>query len=179
VFFLKPDTALLRNNQPFYLPEFSNEIHHEIELVVRINRIGKHIEPEFAHRYYSDVSLGVDFTARDVQRQCKEKGLPWEKAKSFDHSAPLASKFINLKKLPDAAAINFMLQINGETVQKGNTADMIFSIDQLIAHLSKYITLKIGDLIYTGTPAGVGPVKIGDRLAGYIEDQELLNFEIR
>jgi len=177
VFFMKPDTALLKDNEPFYLPEFSNDIHHEIELVVKISKAGKHIQQEFAKNYYEQVTVGIDFTARDVQQQCKEKGLPWEKAKAFDGSAPVG-KFIEV----DATQINglaFHLEINGETKQQGNTSNMLFSVNAIIAYVSKFVTLKTGDLIFTGTPAGVGPVKIGDKLRAYLGNQQLLEFEIK
>jgi len=177
VFFMKPDTALLKDNEPFYLPEFSNDIHHEIELVVKISKAGKHIQQEFAKNYYEQVTVGIDFTARDVQQQCKEKGLPWEKAKAFDGSAPVG-KFIEV----DTTQINglaFNLEINGETKQQGNTSNMLFSVDAIIAYVSKFVTLKTGDLIFTGTPAGVGPVKIGDKLRAYLGNQQLLEFEIK
>jgi len=177
VFFMKPDTALLKDNEPFYLPEFSNDIHHEIELVVKISKAGKHIQQEFAKNYYEQVTVGIDFTARDVQQQCKEKGLPWEKAKAFDGSAPVG-KFIEV----DTTQINglaFNLEINGETKQQGNTSNMLFSVDAIIAYVSKFVTLKTGDLIFTGTPAGVGPVKIGDKLRAYLGNQKLLEFEIK
>ncbi|NQU85543.1 MAG: fumarylacetoacetate hydrolase family protein, partial [Mariniphaga sp.] len=151
----------------------------EIELVVKINRLGKYIEKRFAHRYYSEIGLGIDFTARDLQAKLKEKGLPWEKAKAFDKAAVLANKFLEKKEFQNANSIKFHLDINGETVQKGNSSLMIFSIDEIISQVSKYFTLKIGDLIYTGTPAGVGPVKIGDRLEGYLEGQKLLDFKIK
>lgn len=179
VLFLKPDTALLRNNDPFYIPEWSENLHHEVELVVKINRIGKNVEEKFAHRYYDQIGLGIDFTARDVQDALKSKGLPWEKSKAFDHSAVISREFVDIDSLPDRKSINFHLDINGQTVQEGNTALMIFSIDTVIAQVSKYFTLKIGDLIYTGTPAGVGPVKIGDRLEGYLEGQKMFDFFVK
>lgn len=179
VFFMKPDSSLLRNNDPFYIPDWTNDVHHEIELVLKINRIGKNIEKRFAHRYYDEIGLGVDFTARDVQQKLKEKGLPWEKAKAFDQAAVLGNAFIKKEELNDAANIQFKLNINGNLVQDGNSNLMIFSFDDIISHISKYVTLKIGDLIYTGTPAGVGPVKIGDRLEGFLEDKKLLDFEIK
>ncbi len=178
VFFLKPETALLRENKDFYYPEFSKEIHYEAEIVVRINRIGKYIEERFAHRYYNEVGLGIDFTARDLQKKQKEKGLPWEVAKAFDHSAPV-SKMLDLSQFDDIQNINFSLNINGEEVQKGNTRDMIFSVDKIIAYVSQFVSLKIGDLIFTGTPAGVGAVKIGDRLEGFVEGEKLLDFSIK
>jgi 2-keto-4-pentenoate hydratase/2-oxohepta-3-ene-1,7-dioic acid hydratase in catechol pathway len=179
VFFMKPDSSLLRNNDPFYIPDWTNDVHHEIELVLKINRIGKNIEKRFAHRYYDEIGLGIDFTARDVQQKLKEKGLPWEKAKAFDQAAVLGNIFINKEELTDAANIQFKLKINGNLVQDGNSNLMIFSFDDIISHISKYVTLKIGHLIYTGTPAGVGPVKIGDRLEGFLEDIKLLDFEIK
>ena len=177
VFFLKPDTAILRKNEPFYYPEFSQEIHYETEVVIRINKVGKYIEKKFAHRYYDEIGLGIDFTARDLQRQCKEKGLPWEIAKSFDHSAPLSETFINKEELPEF--MNFKLDLNGKIVQDGNTKDMIFSVDKLLEYVSRFYTLKIGDLLFTGTPVGVGKVKIGDRLKGYLEDHLMFDFEIK
>lgn len=178
VFFLKPDSAILRPRQPFYIPDFSNDVHHELELVVRINRLGKNIEEKFAHRYYDEVGLGIDFTARDIQSKCKEKGLPWEKAKAFDGSAPLG-EFIKLTDYSEVNKMKLELKINGETRQLGTTADMIFSVDQIIAYISQFITLKIGDLIFTGTPAGVGPVKENDLLEGYLNDQQLLKFRVK
>lgn len=178
VFFMKPDSALLLNNKPFFLPEFSNDVHHEVEVVVRINRLGKHIEEQFANRYYSEVGLGIDFTARDIQQKCKEKGLPWEIAKAFDQSAPLGN-FIEVEKLPNRNAIIFELYKNDKLVQKGNTIDMIFSIDKIIAYVSQFVTLKIGDLIYTGTPPGVGPVKIGDKLTGKLENKVMFEFLVK
>ena len=178
VFFLKPDTSLLKDNQPFYYPDFSKEIHHEIELVLKITKNGKNIDAEFAHKYYDEIGIGVDFTARDIQAACKEKGLPWEKAKAFDQAAPIG-KFLNKSQLPQLQNIQFKLLINGKAAQTGNTKDLLFSFDAIISFVSQYITLKTGDLIYTGTPEGVGPVKIGDRLEGYIEEHKLLDFEIK
>lgn len=179
VLFMKPDSALLRNNDPFYIPDWSNDVHHEVELIIRINRLGKNIEKRFAQRYYSEIGLGIDFTARDIQNTLKDKGLPWEKAKAFDHSAVICSEFTPVDSLPDRNAIHFSLDKNGTTVQEGNSALMIFSIDDIIAHVSKYFTLKIGDLIYTGTPAGVGQVKIGDRLEGYLEGEKKFDFWVK
>lgn len=179
VLFMKPDSALLRNNDPFYIPDWSNDMHHEVELIVKIKKLGKNIEKKFAQRYYTEVGLGIDFTARDIQNELKNKGLPWEKAKAFDHSAVICKEFIPVESLPDRNSIKFWLDINGKTVQEGDTSLMIFSIDELIAHISKYFTLKIGDLIYTGTPAGVGPVKIGDRLEGYLEGAKMFDFLIK
>lgn len=178
VFFMKPDTCLIPKNQPFFYPEFSNDIHYETEIVVRINKIGKHIQQKFAHTYYSEIGIGIDFTARDLQQKCKEKGLPWEMAKAFDNAAPI-SKFLDKKIFDNVQNINFHLDINGETVQRGNTRDMIFEVDEIISYISKFITLKIGDLIFTGTPSGVGPVKIGDRLQAFIEDDNMLKVDIK
>lgn len=179
IFFLMPDSALLRNNQPFFYPEFSGDIHYEVEIVVKLNRLGKNIAAKFAHRYYSEIAVGIDFTARDLQKKCKEKGLPWEISKSFDGAAPV-SDFISLDKLGgDMNNINFRLELNGNVVQQGNTGEMIFKVDQLIEHVTQFMTIKIGDYLFTGTPAGVGPVKIGDRLTAYIEDQKMLDFVIK
>lgn len=179
VLFLKPDTALLRNNDPFYIPEWSNDVHHEVELIVRINKLGKNIDKNFSHRYYQEIGLGIDFTARDVQNQLKEKGLPWEKAKAFDYSAVVSHEFVMIESLAERTSIGFRLDINGNTVQEGNSALMIFSIDNIIAHVSKYFTLKMGDLIFTGTPAGVGAVKIGDRLEGFLEGNKKFDFLVK
>ncbi len=178
IFFMKPETALLVRNRPFFLPDFSQEIHYEVELLVRINKLGKHIQPKFAHTYYDEIGLGVDFTARDIQERLRKEGLPWELAKSFDSSAAV-SPFIPKDQFPDLSEICFSLQKNGETVQIGNSNNMIFNIDQLISYISRYITLKIGDIIFTGTPVGVGPVSINDRLTGYIEDQKMFDFKIK
>ncbi len=178
VIFAKTDSALLLKNKPFFIPDFAKEFHHEAELVVKINRTGKNIAAQFAHRYYNEVALGIDFTARDLQSELKSKGLPWEKAKAFDGSAVL-SRFISKEKFADVQNINFHLERNGETVQQGNTGHMIFPIDQIIEHVSQYFTLKIGDLIYTGTPAGVGPVAINDRLKGYIEEELMFDFLVK
>ncbi|MBD80814.1 MAG: 2-hydroxyhepta-2,4-diene-1,7-dioate isomerase [Crocinitomicaceae bacterium] len=177
VLFLKPDTALLKKGAPFFLPEHSNNVHHEAELVIRINRLGKHIEERFAHKYYEEIGLGIDFTARDVQKSCKEKGLPWEIAKAFDGSAPLG-KFIAIKDLGKVDNINFELKKNGSTVQFGNSSEMIFNFNQIISYVSKIFTLKIGDLIYTGTPAGVGPVVKGDKIQGFINGIEVLKCKV-
>jgi 2-keto-4-pentenoate hydratase/2-oxohepta-3-ene-1,7-dioic acid hydratase in catechol pathway len=178
VFFLKPDTALLKENAPFYYPSFSKDIHYEVELVVKISKNGKSVLPQFAHKYYEQITVGIDFTARDLQQECKAKGLPWEKAKSFDNSAPIGN-FIQLNELKNKNDIAFSLNLNNQPVQQGLSSQMIFNIDNIIAYVSGYITLKTGDLIFTGTPAGVGPVKIGDRLTAKIEDQVLLDFEIK
>ena len=172
LFFLKPETAIQPKGHPFFIPDFSNEIHYELELVVRIDRIGKNINEKFAQKYYSQIGLGIDFTARDIQQKCKEKGLPWEKAKGFDGSAQISRTFIDKSKL-DLNNIAFSLEKNGEQVQNGNSKDMLFSIDKLIAYLSQFYTLKIGDLIYTGTPEGVGKVEQGDILKGFIGEREM------
>lgn len=178
VIFMKPDTALLKDNKPFYHPEFSQDIHHEIEVVLKVNKEGKHISEKFAGNYFEEIALGVDFTARDIQQKHKEKGLPWELAKSFDNSAPI-SNFVPKAQFADLYQLNFNLNINGESRQAGNTKDLIFSFEYIIAFVSQYITLKKGDLIYTGTPQGVGKVSIGDRLEGYLEGEKLLDFYIK
>ena len=178
VFFMKPDTALLKDGEPFYYPEFTQDLHHEIEIVIKINKVGKHIEEQFAHKYYDEIGLGIDFTARDLQAQCKTKGLPWEKAKAFDASAPIG-KFVSKTQLGDINAIDFELKINGESRQVGNTKDLLFSFDKVIAYVSKFVTLKVGDLIYTGTPEGVGAVAIGDKLEGYVKTELFIEFEIK
>jgi acylpyruvate hydrolase len=175
VFFMKPDSALLLDNRPFYIPSFSNDVHYEVELVIKINRLGKTIEARYAHRYYDEIGLGVDFTARDLQRQLIEKGLPWEKAKAFDASAVLG-RFVPKEELGDLTNLEFSLRKNGGVVQLGNSKDMIFSVDTIIEYISKFVTLKIGDLIYTGTPAGVGPVTINDHLEGFIGDKLMFDF---
>jgi 2-keto-4-pentenoate hydratase/2-oxohepta-3-ene-1,7-dioic acid hydratase in catechol pathway len=178
VIFMKPDTAILKDNKPFYHPEFSSDIHHEIELVLKISKEGKHIAEKFAGNYFEEIGLGIDFTARDIQQKHKEKGLPWELAKAFDNSAPI-SKFIPKSNFKDLNSLNIRLDLNGKTVQIGNTKDLLFSYEYIIAFVSKYITLKKGDLIFTGTPQGVGKVTIGDHLAGYLENEKLLDFDIR
>ena len=178
LFFLKPDTAIQPKGHPFFIPHFSNNIHHEVELVVRINKAGKHIEEQFAHKYYSKIGLGIDFTARDVQKECKAKGLPWEKAKSFDGSAQISRTFIDKSDL-ELDDINFSLEKNGEIVQEGNTKEMIFSFNQIIAYVSRFFTLKIGDLIFTGTPEGVGKVKEGEILKGFIGDKEMFKVVVK
>lgn len=178
LFFFKPDTCLLRNNNPFFYPNFSKEIHYELEVVLKISRLGRNIGERFAHRYYDEIGLGVDFTARDLQQQCIEQGLPWEISKAFDGAAPI-SKFVNKEAIQNINSIDFWLEKNGTEVQRGNTSQMIFGFDSLIAHISKYTTLKIGDLIYTGTPAGIGPVAIGDRLKGFLNGQLMLDFFVR
>jgi 2-keto-4-pentenoate hydratase/2-oxohepta-3-ene-1,7-dioic acid hydratase in catechol pathway len=178
VFFMKPDTALIKDNEPFYFPYFTNDLHHEIEVVLKISKVGKHIAEAFAHKYYEELSVGIDFTARDLQAQCKAKGLPWEKAKSFDGSAPIG-KFVKKSELGDLQNLHFDLSINNELRQKGNTSDLLFSFDKVIAYVSQFVTLKVGDLIYTGTPEGVGPVAIGDKLKGTLNGEELFCFEVK
>ncbi|MEJ6735840.1 MAG: fumarylacetoacetate hydrolase family protein [Flavobacteriales bacterium] len=178
VFFLKPDTAFLPKKNPFVYPSFSKNIQHEVEIVIKINRLGKHIEEKFAHKYYNEIGIGVDFTARDLQQQCKEQGMPWEKAKAFDGSAP-TSPFTPIDQFDDINNLDFSIQINGETKQVGNTKDMLFNFNQIIAYVSQFFTLKIGDLIYTGTPAGVGPIQINDTIACYIEDKKMLSFNVK
>ncbi len=178
VVFLKPDSALLRNNDPFYIPDFAQSFHYEVEVVVRISRVGKHIEERFAHRYYDQVGLGIDFTARDLQDELRAKGLPWEKCKAFDSSAVI-SQFVDKNNYPNLQNLRFRLEVNGQVRQNGNTSDMIFSVDRIIEHLSRYFTLKMGDYIFTGTPAGVGPVKVGDRLQGFIEETSFFDFLVK
>jgi 2-keto-4-pentenoate hydratase/2-oxohepta-3-ene-1,7-dioic acid hydratase in catechol pathway len=178
VIFMKPDTALLKDNKPFYHPDFSEDIHHEIEIVLKISKEGKHISEKFATNYYDEIALGIDFTARDIQSRHKEKGLPWELAKAFDNSAPV-STFLPKTQFADLRNLNFTLDVNGQTRQIGNTSNMLFSFEYIIAFASKYITLKKGDLIFTGTPQGVAKVNVGDRLEGYLEDQQLLNFFVK
>ena len=179
VIFLKPDTALLRNNDPFFIPDFSTEIHHEVEIVVKINRLGKNIQPKFAHKYYSEIGLGIDFTARDLQFKLRDEGLPWEKAKAFDSSAVISKKFMVKSELGDLENLTFRLEKNGQKVQEGNTNKMIFNIEEIICYVSKFFTLKIGDLIYTGTPSGVGKVNINDELTGYLKNNKLFNFKVK
>ena len=178
VIFMKPDTAVLKDNKPFYHPEFSSDIHHELEIVLKVSKEGKHISEKFAGNYFDEVGLGIDFTARDIQQKHKEKGLPWELAKAFDNSAPI-SRFIAKTEFNNLYDLNFRLDVNEKTVQQGNTSDLLFSFEYIIAFVSKYITLKKGDLIFTGTPQGVGKVNPGDHLAGYLEDVKLLDFDIR
>lgn len=178
MFFMKADTSLLRPGTPFFYPDFSNDIHYECEIVVKINRVGKKIAEKFAHKYYDEIGLGIDFTARDLQAICKEKGHPWEIAKSFEGSASISKEFISKATL-ELNNLEFSLLKNGDNVQNGNTKDMIFSIDNLISYVSQFMTLKKGDLIYTGTPAGVGPVMIGDKLTGKIGNKEMFNVMIK
>ena len=180
IWFLKPDTALLRNNDPFYIPAFSQEVHYECELVVRIDRVGRSISEKFAHRYYSEVGVGIDFTARDLQREAIAQGLPWERAKAFDRSAALSPRFIPLSELGgDVQNLRFELCVDGEIRQQGYTGDMLFTVDRIIAAVSQYTTLRMGDLLFTGTPAGVGPVAPGNCLTATLEGRELLNFDIK
>ncbi|GAA4519490.1 fumarylacetoacetate hydrolase family protein [Sphingobacterium thermophilum] len=178
VIFLKPDTAILKDNKDFYYPEFSQDIHYECELVFRVCNEGKHVSPKFAHKYYDAIGLGIDFTARDIQSKHKEKGLPWELAKAFDHSAVI-SPLIPKEEFSDLNNIQFSLKKNQEIVQEGNSKDMIFDIDRLIVYITKFITIRKGDLIYTGTPAGVGPIQIGDKLEGYLENKLMFSTHIK
>ncbi|MCM0389734.1 fumarylacetoacetate hydrolase family protein [Bacteroides fragilis] len=178
VIFMKPDSAILKDGKPFFIPDFSNEVHYETELVVRINRLGKNIAPRFAHRYYDALTVGIDFTARDLQRQFRAAGNPWELCKGFDSSAAIGT-FVPVERFADVQNLRFHLDIDGNTVQQGYTADMLFKIDDIIAYVSRFVTLKIGDLLFTGTPVGVGPVSIGQHLEGYLEAEKLLDFYIR
>ncbi|TDO22030.1 fumarylacetoacetate hydrolase family protein [Pedobacter duraquae] len=178
VIFMKPDTAVLKDNKPFYIPDFSNDIHYELEVVLKISKEGKHIQEKFAHNYYEEIGLGIDFTARDLQSIHKEKGLPWELAKAFDNSAAV-SNFVPKGSLGDLKALTFELKVNQESRQNGNTENILFSFEQIIAFVSQYITLKKGDLIFTGTPEGVGQVHQGDRLEAWLKGEQLLNFEIK
>lgn len=177
VIFLKPDTSLIKSNDPFFYPDFSQDIHHEVEVLVKISTACKSVPVEFAPKYYDQVGLGIDFTARDLQQRAKEKGLPWELAKSFNGSAPV-SEFIDKNDF-DLNNINFSLDVNGHTVQKSNTSLMLYSINEIISYVSHYIMLKKGDIIFTGTPKGVGPVKINDRLQGYLEGEKMFDFEVK
>ncbi len=179
VLFLKPETAILPKNHPFIYPWHTADLHYELELVLRIKKLGKHIDAKFAHKYYDQIGLGIDFTARDVQKECKAKGLPWEKAKAFDHSALLSKKFVKVGDFQNPSDIQFELLKNGESVQKGHSQDMIFDFAQLIEYISRFFTLKIGDLIFTGTPAGVGAVQKGDKLQGFLEGEKLLEISIK
>lgn len=178
IFFMKPDTALLKEGQDLYLPDLNSEVHFECELVVKINKAGKHIDKEFAKNYYSEITLGLDLTARDLQAKCKEKGLPWEIAKAFDNSAPISTQWINVSIL-NMKELSFQFYQNGNLKQTGFIKDMIFSIDELISYVSRYVTLKTGDLIFTGTPAGVGPIQIDDKLEGYLEGNKLFEFSVK
>ncbi|MGB3607313.1 MAG: fumarylacetoacetate hydrolase family protein [Psychroserpens sp.] len=178
VVFLKPDTAILLKKQPFFIPDFSNDVHHEVEVLIKINRVGKHIDKKFAHKYYDQIGLGIDFTARDLQSQLKEKGLPWEKAKAFDGAAVIGD-WLPKTNFEDLNALHFSLKRNDDTVQNGNTSLMLWKIDEIIEYVSKYFTLKIGDIIFTGTPSGVGKVHANDLLKGYIEDKEMFSITVK
>lgn len=178
VVFLKPDTAILLKKQPFFIPDFSEEVHHEVEVLVKINRVGKHIDRKFAHKYYNEIGLGIDFTARDLQNTLKAKGLPWEKAKAFDGSA-VVGKWLDVSDISDVNAMAFCLKKNDVIVQKGNTSHMLWAIDEIIEYVSKYFTLKIGDVIFTGTPTGVGKVIANDKLKGYIENTEMFSITVK
>ncbi len=179
VIFLKPDTSILLKKQPFFIPDFSEEVHYEVEVLVKIKKVGKHIQEKFAHKYYDEIGLGIDFTARDLQQKLKEKGLPWEKAKAFDGAAVIGEKWLAKDSVADINMLNFSLEKNGETVQKGNTELMLWKIDELIAYVSQFFTLKIGDIIFTGTPAGVGKVSAEDRLTGFIEDKQIFSIQTK
>ncbi|WP_103070746.1 fumarylacetoacetate hydrolase family protein [Aquimarina sediminis] len=178
VVFMKPDTSILLKKQPFFIPDFSDDIHHEVEVLVKISKVGKHIDKKFAHKYYDQLSLGIDFTARDLQTKLKEKGLPWEKAKAFDGAA-VVGKWVSKKEYENINDIDFCLEKNEDVVQKGNTSFMLWKIDELIEYVSKYFTLKIGDIIFTGTPAGVGVVKPNDILTGYINNQQFFSIKVK
>jgi 2-keto-4-pentenoate hydratase/2-oxohepta-3-ene-1,7-dioic acid hydratase in catechol pathway len=178
LFFLKPETSMILRNRPFFLPDFSNDIHYEVELLIKINKVGKFIQKRFAHTYYDEIGLGIDFTARDIQQEAMAKGLPWELSKAFDGSA-IIGNFLPKSQFADLQNINFHLQKNEQIVQKGNSADMLFDIDDIIAYVSQFITLKIGDIIFTGTPVGVGRVDINDRLQGFIEEQKMFDFRVK
>lgn len=179
VIFLKPDSAILLKKQPFFIPAFTDDIHYEVELLVRIKKIGKHIQQKFAHKYYDEIGLGIDFTARDLQQKLKEKGLPWEKAKAFDGSAVIGEEWLEKSDFSDLNNISFSLQKNGQVVQRGVTSHMLWKIDEIIEYISRYFTLKIGDVIFTGTPAGVGPVAINDELTGFIEDKQIFSIQVK
>ncbi|MDR9457009.1 MAG: fumarylacetoacetate hydrolase family protein [Salegentibacter sp.] len=179
VIFLKPDTAILLKKQPFFIPDFSEEVHYEVEVLVKIKKVGKHIQPKFAHKYYDEIGLGIDFTARDLQKKLKEKGLPWEKAKAFDGAAVIGEKWISKKSFSHINNINFSLLKNEKSVQQGNTSHMLWKIDELIAYVSEFFTLKIGDVIFTGTPAGVGKVEANDRLTGFLEKEKMFSINIK
>ena len=178
VVFLKPDTSILLKKQPFFIPDFSDDVHHEVEILVKINKVGKYIDKKFAHKYYDDIGLGIDFTARDLQAQLKAKGLPWEKAKAFDGAAVIG-EWLPKKNFEDLNNLNFSLKKNDELVQNGNTSLMLWKIDEIIEYVSKYFTLKIGDIIFTGTPAGVGRVIANDKLIGFIEDKQLFSITVK
>lgn len=179
VVFTKPNTALLNKNKPFYYPDFTQDIHHEVELVLRMCGNGKYIDEKFAHKYYDAIGVGIDLTARDLQSKAKKKGLPWAIAKGFNGSAPLSDHFVPIAEIPDITDINFRLEINGEVRQQGNTSKMIFSFNEIIAYLSKFFLLQKGDLIFTGTPEGVGPIQVGDVMTAYFEDKPMLETEVK
>ncbi|PKD18351.1 2-hydroxyhepta-2,4-diene-1,7-dioate isomerase [Salegentibacter salinarum] len=179
VIFLKPDTSILLKKQPFFIPDFSNDVHYEVEVLVKIKKVGKHIQEKFAHKYYDEIGLGIDFTARDLQQKLKDKGLPWEKAKAFDGAAVIGEKWLAKDAVGDINMLNFSLEKNGETVQKSNTRLMLWKIDELIAYVSQFFTLKIGDVIFTGTPAGVGKVTAENKLTGFIEDKQIFSIQIK
>lgn len=178
VVFIKPDTAITQSNLPFFIPEFSNDVHHEVEVLVKINRIGKHIQSKFAHKYYNEIGLGIDFTARDLQQKLKSNGLPWEKAKAFDGSA-VVGKWFDKSSLGDLSNIPFLLRKNGEVVQEANTSLMLWNIDEIIAHVSQFFTLKIGDILFTGTPAGVSAVAKNDKLEGFIQEHKAFSVTVK
>lgn len=178
VVFLKPDTTILLKKQPFFIPDFSKNVQHEVEVLVKINRVGKYIAPEFAHKYYDQIGLGIDFTARDLQQTLKQKGLPWEKAKAFDGSAVIG-KWVSKRQFENLNNMSFSLKKNDTIVQSGNTKDMLWNIDGIISYVSQFFTLKIGDIIFTGTPSGVGPVQANDSLSGYIENEEFFNIKVK
>lgn len=179
VIFLKPDTAVLLKKQPFFIPDFSNDVHYEVEVLVKINRVGKYIEEQYAHKYYNEIGLGIDFTARDLQQKLKDKGLPWEKSKGFDGSAVIGEKWLDKNSFSSLNNINFSLHKNKEAVQTGNTSDMLWKIDEIISYVSQFFTLKIGDIIFTGTPEGVGKVEVNDVLTGFIEDKQLFSIQVK
>jgi 2-keto-4-pentenoate hydratase/2-oxohepta-3-ene-1,7-dioic acid hydratase in catechol pathway len=178
VVFLKPDTSILLKKQPFFIPDFSNDVHYEVEVLVKIDRIGKHIDSKFSHKYYNEIGLGIDFTARDLQSKLKEKGLPWEKAKSFDGAAVIGN-WVDKTKFESIDSLNFHLNKNEKKVQIGNTQNMLWKVDEIIAYVSKYFTLKIGDIIFTGTPSGVGRVEKNDVLSGFLEEEQLFSIKVK
>ena len=178
VIFLKPDSSIIQKNQPFFIPEFSKEIHFEAEIILKFNKLGKHIDPKFSNKYYNQISLGIDFTARDLQKKLKQSGQPWEKAKAFDNSAVIGD-WIDINDFDDINNINFCLKVNNETVQTSNSSNMIWKVDELISEVSNYFTLKIGDILFTGTPEGVGKVNIGDVLDGFLEEKKVFSIKIK
>ena len=179
VVFMKPDSSVLLKNNPFIIPSFSEDVHYEVEILVKIKKVGKHIQPKFAHKYYDDIGLGIDFTARDVQNYLKDKGLPWEKAKGFDGAAVIGEQWFPKSKFQSVEDISFRLEKNKEIVQSGNTSEMLWKINELVAYVSQYFTLKIGDIIFTGTPSGVGPVKEGDVLEGFIQETSCFSIQVK